>query len=161
MRQCPDSLLGDEHALLELAGVAAWKYFFDGQFDFSPAMYDMFELEPGCTGQDVLARYHPDDRNYVTRGIAKTFATKGALSSHYRIQLPNGNIRQILSTATYKNGEKGPEVVGVNIDVTSHFNEMKIDKKKKIKKINPKIDNNNKNNTPPPPPTKTTTSSSS
>ncbi len=127
MQQCPDSLLGDEHALLALAGVAAWKYFFDGQFDFSPAMYDMFELEPGCTGQDVLARYHPDDRNYVTRGIAKTFATKGTLSSHYRIQLPSGNIRQILSRATYKNGEKGPEVVGVNIDVTSHFNEMKID----------------------------------
>ena len=65
MQQCPESLMGDEHALLGLAGVAAWKYFIDGRFDFSHAMYEMFELEPGCTSHDVVSRYHPDDRNYV------------------------------------------------------------------------------------------------
>lgn len=127
MNQCPESLLGDEHALMELAGVAAWKFYIDGRFDFSRAMYEMFELEPGCTGQDVVARYHPDDRNYVTRIISKSLTTKVPVSSHYRILLPSGEIRQILSRIISRIGQAGPEILGVNIDVTSQLNEMKVD----------------------------------
>ncbi len=127
MQQCPESLMGDEHALLGLAGVAAWKYFIDGRFDFSHAMYEMFELEPGCTSHDVVARYHPDDRNYVTRSLTRAFATKSPVSTHYRILLPSGEIRQVLSRALSRTGKDGLEIVGVNIDVTSHLNEMKVD----------------------------------
>lgn len=127
MRQCPESLIGYEHALLELSGVAAWKFFADGQFDFSPAMYDMFELEPGCTPSEIVSRYHPDDRNYVTRNLAKAFVTGGPVSIHYRILLPSGEIRQVLSRAISQESNGIKTVIGFNLDVTTQLNEMKVD----------------------------------
>jgi PAS domain S-box-containing protein len=120
-------MLGEENFLLQLSGVAAWKYFADGRFDWSPAMYQMFQLEPGCTPSEVVSRYHPDDRNHVTRSLAKAFISDEPLSTYYRILLPNGDIRQIHSRVVSRLGDKGPEVVGVNIDVTSHWNDMKLD----------------------------------
>ena len=126
MRQIPDSLLGEEDALLELAGVAAWKYFSDGTFDWSPAMYDMFQLDPDSTPQDIVARYHPDDRNLVTRGLTKSLRTREPVPSYYRIVLPSGEVRQILSKIVARDGEKGVEIVGVNIDVTSMLKEMEL-----------------------------------
>ena len=127
MQYYPSSMLGEEDFLLQLSGVAAWRYFADGRFEWSPAMYEMFELEPGCTPSEIVARYHPDDRNHVTRLLAKAFTSKNPVSTYYRILLPNGEIKQIHSRVVCRIQISGPEVIGVNVDVTSQLNDMKID----------------------------------
>jgi len=127
MLQCPPALLGEEELLLGLAGVAGWTFHADFSFDWSPAMYALFQLDPGCSSADVVARYHPDDRNHVTKSLTETFRTGGPTVSRYRIVLPSGEMRHVLSKAVRRNGPNGPEIVGVNIDVTAQLREMEID----------------------------------
>jgi len=127
MLQCPPALRGEEELLLGLAGVAGWTFHADFSFDWSPAMYALFQLDPGCSSADVVARYHPDDRNHVTKSLTETFKTGGPTVSRYRIVWPNGEMRHVLSKAMRREGPNGPEIVGVNIDVTAQLREMEID----------------------------------
>jgi PAS domain S-box-containing protein len=127
MLQCPPTLRGEEELLLGLAGVAGWTFQADFSFDWSPAMYALFQLDPGCNAADVVARYHPDDRNHVTKSLAETLRTGGPTVTRYRIVWPNGEMRHVLSKAVRRAGPNGPEIVGVNIDVTAQLREMEID----------------------------------
>jgi PAS domain S-box-containing protein len=127
MLQCPSTLRGEEELLLSLAGVAGWTFHADFSFDWSPAMYELFQLDPGCSSADVVARYHPDDRNHVTKSLAETFRTGETTVTRYRIVWPSGEMRHVLSKAVRRIGPNGPEIVGVNIDVTAQLNEMEID----------------------------------
>ena len=127
MLQCPPELRGEEELLLGLAGVAGWTFHADFSFDWSPAMYALFQLEPGCSSADVVSRYHPDDRNHVTKSLTETFRTGGPTATRYRIVLPCGEMRHLLSKAMRRDGPNGPEIVGVNIDVTAQLREMEID----------------------------------
>jgi PAS domain S-box-containing protein len=90
-------------------------------------MYALFQLEPGCSSADVVARYHPDDRNHVTKSLAEGFRTGEPTVTRYRIVWPNGEMRHVLSKAVRRAGPNGPEIVGVNIDVTAQLREMEID----------------------------------
>jgi len=125
--QCPPTLRGEEELLLGLAGVAGWTFQADFSFDWSPAMYALFQLEPGCSAADVVARYHPDDRNHVTKSLSEGFRTGEPMVTRYRIVWPNGELRYVLSKAVRRAGPNGPEIVGVNIDVTSQLREMEVD----------------------------------
>ena len=127
MLQCPTALRGEEELLLGLAGVAGWTFHADFSFDWSPAMYELFQLDPGCSSADVVARYHPDDRNHVTKSLSETFRTGGPTVTRYRIVWPNGEMRHVLSKAVRRAGPSGQEIVGVNIDVTAQLREMEID----------------------------------
>ncbi len=127
MLQCPPRLAGEEELLLSLAGVAGWTFHPDFTFDWSPAMYALFQLEPGCSSADVVSRYHPDDRNHVTKSLTETFKTGKPTVTRYRIVWPNGDMRHVLSKAIRRDGPRGPEIVGVNIDVTTQLREMEID----------------------------------
>jgi PAS domain S-box-containing protein len=127
MFQCPPALRGEEELLLGLAGVAGWTFYADFSFDWSPAMYALFQLDPGCSSADVVARYHPDDRNHVTKSLTETFRKGEPTVTRYRIVWPNGETRHVLSKAMRRDGPNGPEIVGVNIDVTAQLREMEID----------------------------------
>jgi PAS domain S-box-containing protein len=127
MLQCPPALRGEEELLLGLAGVAGWTFYEDFSFEWSPAMYAMFQLDPGCSTEDVVARYHPDDRNHVTKSLSQTFKKGEPTVTRYRIVWPNGEMRHVLSKAMRRDGPNGPEIVGVNIDVTAQLREMEID----------------------------------
>lgn len=127
MSQFMSVLAGEGDFLMRLAGVAGWRLKADFSFEWSEAMYELFELSQTCSGADVIGRCHPDDRNQVTRNIAATFKTGVELFARYRILRPHGGVRHILSRAVRRWTPDGPELIGVNIDVTQHLAEFDID----------------------------------
>lgn len=117
----------DENVFMRMAGIAGWRLKADLNFDWTPSMYVLFDLVPTCSWDDVISRYHPEDRNEVTRDIAAAFSTGAALTVRYRLLRPDGSVRYVLSRAVRRFTPDGPELVGISIDVTLQMAEIDID----------------------------------
>jgi len=78
-----------------------------------------FGAEPH-SAEDVFARIHPDDANRVRASTLAAIADPARLEEEYRIVLPGGEIRTVVSTNDFMLGIDGrPErTVGVFEDVT-------------------------------------------
>jgi PAS domain S-box-containing protein len=108
---------------LQTAGVGCWRVLDPKTTWWSPAMYDIFGLDPAKgvpTPDEVFRLYHPDDTNIVGRGWAKMFNTDAPSRMRYRIIRPSGEIRHLISRAQRQPPDALGRrwVCGVEFDVT-------------------------------------------
>ena len=92
---------------------------------FSPRILAMLGLEPGnhsVTAEVFLRTIHPEDRARVQRDWIDAPVRPGATPSaiEYRVQLPDGTVRHLLSHRALVEAaeEQGRRIVGIAADVT-------------------------------------------
>ena len=68
-----------------------------------------------------LQSLHPDDRERVSHAVAKSMNGDGEYESEYRVMLPNGAVRWVVSRGRVEfNGARKPVLMcGVSLDITS------------------------------------------
>ncbi len=68
----------------------------------------------------VLQRLHPDDREVVRQAMAKATAGDGDYETEYRVLLPDGRLRWIVSRGRveFNGGGKPVRMRGVSVDIT-------------------------------------------
>jgi PAS domain S-box-containing protein len=103
-------------------GTWQWLPVTDAQV-WSDNLYSIFGVEPGeitPTGQYVLERTHPDDRERVAKYVELSALVPRPPPIEYRIQQPAGDVRYLRSTIT--NIDTGPDgarqIVGMVQDVS-------------------------------------------
>jgi signal transduction histidine kinase/CheY-like chemotaxis protein len=113
---------------LELAarstGLAVWEWDIRAnQFTWDDEMYRMYALERGLAHnlfEAYLERVHPEDRERVAMEINTIISTAREFSSSYRVVLPGGEVRHIITQGRVMLDTQGqPErLLGINRDVT-------------------------------------------
>ncbi|MGD9950711.1 MAG: sigma 54-interacting transcriptional regulator [Desulfobulbus sp.] len=91
----------------------------------------------GLNFADFLAVVHPDDRERLERMVTMDLDFKTAESIEYRILLPDGSLRWLVSRgqAAYSGPGRTPSLMGVSIDITER-KKMESRIKDQIKEIN-------------------------
>lgn len=127
LRQASDDLAAMEERLRyahAAAGVGTWEWHFEhNQVRWSPEIFEMLGLGPETVPDPTLwqERIHPEDRPAVE---AQWEQALGGTATHFantfRMVLPDGAIRWILSSAVIFRQTTGEAVraVGLNMDVT-------------------------------------------
>ncbi len=106
-------------------GVADWEW--DLQNDqvlWSDSLYDMHGMRPAGkhpSPNHVFQAMHPDDKDHVRRSLARARDGGEPLVMEYRVVLPDGSSRWLLSRAECVSGADGRprKMVGVNVEITS------------------------------------------
>lgn len=108
----------------ELGGALAFEW--DARTDrvvAAPAFKALYGLAPDepMSFASFLSRMHPDDRERVEEDLYRLLAAPGPYESEFRIVLPNGAVRWILSRGESLRDGSGPPtgLAGINIDITA------------------------------------------
>jgi len=77
-------------------------------------------FEPGelVRFSDLGGRVHPDDSAVRMRAIQHALETSGAYEAEYRIVLPDGSVRWVISRGRPDPAGNGARVLGVSMDIT-------------------------------------------
>lgn len=106
-------------------GVADWEWDLENdQVLWSDSLYHMHGMPPAGkhpSPNHVFQTMHPDDKEHVRRSLARARDTGQPLVMEYRIVLPDGSARWLLSRAECVAGADGKprKMVGVNVEITS------------------------------------------
>jgi len=140
-KQAEEKLTKTTHNLLEaqkLAHVGSWDWILGtDEVLWSNEVYHIFGLDPEHFQpriDSVMNRFHPDDREKHEELIKKSLANKESYSFETRILLPNGSVRNVVSTAQgrYGNEEKLIRILGTVHDITD-LKQAEEDKRKALK----------------------------
>ncbi len=109
---------------LESSGIGVWdicpptgEYHWD---DGSRRLFGFAEDEPNPAPGDWISRIHPDDREDVSAGLEKAFASKTRVKREYRYRGADGVYRHIRSFGVYRERLDAPPIItGVHMDVTA------------------------------------------
>lgn len=108
----------------ELGGALAFEW--DARTDTvvaAPALKALYGLGPDepMSIACFLSRVHPDDRERVEEDQYRLLAAPGPYESEFRVVLPNGAVRWILSRGESLRDGAGPPtgIAGINIDITA------------------------------------------
>jgi PAS domain S-box-containing protein len=108
----------------ELGGALAFEW--DARTDTvvaAPAFKALYGLAPDepMSFTSFLSRVHPDDRERVEQDQYRLLASPGPYESEFRVVLPNGAVRWILSRGeSVRDGSDPPSgIAGINIDITA------------------------------------------
>jgi len=116
-----------EHSLNEsqnLAKVGNWNWDVqEGEVVWSEGVYRIFGLDPDHFQpqiESIMKRFHPDDQSRHEKLISQSLENRESYSFEARILLPDGTIRNVLSTAKGQYDENGQlnRIIGVVQDIT-------------------------------------------
>lgn len=110
----------------KIAGFGYWKVNLEtNKYTFSDNFYRLLEeeikyFEPNF---DNFVKYiHPDDHQYVVKTYEDSIEKQIPTSILYRYVLPSGALKYVISTANFRNNNKGEIfMIGVIHDVTEQF----------------------------------------
>jgi PAS domain S-box-containing protein len=123
VRESEERLLRAQRA----ARVGAWEWDIVADRSYStPDELELYGIAPDAETpppsgfEDFINLVHPDDRERVRAANLDAVATRGPLEAEFRIMLPGGKVRWLLTKGDIIADEKGRSVrmVGVNIDIT-------------------------------------------
>ena len=126
-KQAEQALRDSEERLqlaLEAGGMGVWDWdTCSNALEWSSEHFTIMGLEPFSikpTYQTWAERVHPDDRPTVSAAIARAIAERGHYRAEYRIVLPDGSQRWVISRgeAVYKTGGECVRLTGVTVDIT-------------------------------------------
>ena len=126
-KQAEQALRDSEERLqlaLEAGGMGVWDWDTSSNaLEWSSEHFTIMGLEPFSikpTYQTWAERVHPDDRPTVTAAIATAIAERGHYRAEYRIVLPDGSQRWVISRgeAVYKTSGGCVRLTGVTVDIT-------------------------------------------
>ncbi len=126
-KQAEQALRDSEERLqlaLEAGGMGVWDWDTSSNaLEWSSEHFTIMGLEPFSikpTYQTWAERVHPDDRPTVTAAIARAIAERGHYRAEYRIVLPDGSYRWVISRgeAVYKTSGECVRLTGVTVDIT-------------------------------------------
>ncbi|HVL66154.1 MAG TPA: PAS domain-containing protein [Vicinamibacterales bacterium] len=127
-RQAADDLAAVEERLRlahAAAGVGTWEWHLErNEVRWSSEIFAMLGLEADATPDAALwsERIHPEDREQVEARWAEALASdRTHFTDTFRLVLPDGSLRWILTSAVIFRQSSGPAVraVGLNMDVTA------------------------------------------
>ena len=80
-----------------------------------------FAPDEAITGEAVFARIHPDDVGLLGGAIAASVAAHGTYDAEFRVRLPDGTVRQLVTRGRVECGAAGTPVrlAGVTYDATA------------------------------------------
>ena len=80
-----------------------------------------FAPDEAITGEAVFARIHPDDVGLLRGAIAASVAAHGTYDAEFRVRLPDGTVRQLVTRGRVECGAAGTPVrlAGVTYDATA------------------------------------------
>jgi PAS domain S-box-containing protein len=113
---------------LEGAGVGWWRVLDPQTTWWSPAMFEIFGLDPAAgvpTPDQIFKLYHPDDTNIVGRAWPRMFRTDEPVRTRYRVVRPSGEVRHVVSLGQRQppDAEGRRWVFGMNFDVTEEIDD--------------------------------------
>ena len=113
---------------LEGAGVGWWRVLDPQTTWWSPAMFEIFGLDPAAgvpTPGQIFKLYHPDDTNIVGRAWPRMFRTDEPVRTRYRVVRPSGEVRHVVSLGQRQppDAEGRRWVFGMNFDVTEEIDD--------------------------------------
>jgi PAS domain S-box-containing protein len=126
-KQAEQALRESEERLelaLEAGGMGVWDWdTSSNRMQWSSEHFSILGLKPFSvppTYQTWADRVHPDDRPSVSAAIARAIAERSHYRAEYRIVLPDGSQRWVISRgeALYKTGDKCVRLMGVTGDIT-------------------------------------------
>jgi signal transduction histidine kinase/DNA-binding NarL/FixJ family response regulator len=82
------------------------------------ALYGLPPDHPGLSFTEWLELIHPEDRNRVRSEIGSCLLNNSDFSFEFRVLLPNGAVRWILSRGAVRSGANGRCLTGVNVDIS-------------------------------------------
>ncbi|HEX6438676.1 MAG TPA: sigma 54-interacting transcriptional regulator, partial [Candidatus Binatia bacterium] len=109
---------------LEAGGMGVWDWdTCNNTLDWSSEQFTIMGFKPFSirpTYQSWTERVHPDDRAHVSAAIERAIAEQSHYRSEYRIVLPDGSHRWLISRgeAVYKTGGEYVRLAGVTVDIT-------------------------------------------
>ena len=109
---------------LEAGGMGVWDWDTGSNaLEWSSEHFNIMGLKPFSvtpTYQTWVERVHPDDRPSVSTAIARAIAERSHYRAEYRIVLPDGRQRWVISRgeAVYKTGGECVRLTGVTVDIT-------------------------------------------
>jgi PAS domain S-box-containing protein len=110
------------HLATETAGVGLWAMDPDaGSVWASAKTRELFQFDPDrpLAYQDFIKRIHPDDRDMVDRAVREAISCRRGFAVEYRVSLPDGQTRWIVSRGNLGGPGGGPlHCTGVSVDVT-------------------------------------------
>lgn len=119
------ALLEKEFQLTEaqrLARIGSWTRLADGSGTWTDEMFRLFGLPVGPappSGEEVLARVHPDDRAVVTAARAAHFHGERNSTMEFRVVRPDGSTRYLLERGELRTLPGGQDYIAGTIqDVT-------------------------------------------
>ena len=111
---------------LEGAGVGWWRVLDPQTTWWSPAMFEIFGLDPAGgvpTPDQIFKLYHPDDTNVVGRSWPRMFRTDKPVRTRYRVVRPSGEVRHVVNWGQRQppDAEGRRWVFGMDFDVTEEI----------------------------------------
>ena len=109
---------------LEAGGMGVWDWdTCSNALEWSSEHFTIMGLEPFSitpTYQTWTDRVHPDDRALVSTAIERAIAERSHYRAEYRIVLPDGSQRWLISRgeAVYKTGGECVRLTGLTVDIT-------------------------------------------
>jgi formate hydrogenlyase transcriptional activator len=105
-----------------LAHMGSWA-FNDAGFDYwSPELFQLHGLDPSCnppTLEEYLDLVHPEDRDFMQRGVQNMLVDHHSFDLTHRIVRPDGEIRYLRCVGVPLAGDEAFEgFVGTGIDIT-------------------------------------------
>jgi two-component system sensor kinase FixL len=105
------------------AGLGLWTWDMDSdEIWFTEAGSRLFGLEPGqhMSAESMLSRIQPEDRRAVDKARAMALAGGDEFAADYRLQLPDGRLRWIVTKGLLQHGPGGDGLLmrGLILDVT-------------------------------------------
>ncbi|MGM0594449.1 MAG: putative bifunctional diguanylate cyclase/phosphodiesterase [Pseudomonadota bacterium] len=116
-----DERLALAHAV---TGIGVWEWDLSrGITLWSQEVEQLYGIPPGSFDghyETWLAMVHPTDRERVRERVEQWFTQPGTFSLEYRIRLPSGDTRWLLShgATTYSTDGKPHKLLGINMDIT-------------------------------------------
>ncbi|WP_298162231.1 PAS domain S-box protein [Brevundimonas sp.] len=108
----------------ELAGLGRWRFdLVTGKVDWSNEVYRIHGREPASfdpSYADVLADYHPEDREILSACVERAIATGQGYNLELRLSLTNRGERRVITRSGTETGDDGRPIAlfGVFQDVT-------------------------------------------
>jgi PAS domain S-box-containing protein len=126
-RKKADYALRESEERLTLAtdagGIGLWAMDFDTRMVWvSDKTRQLFHFLPDeeISYQHFIDAIYPDDRQMVGENVERVLKKEADLFVEYRVLLPDGNIRWILSRGSFEGASLGhsPRLIGVSVDIT-------------------------------------------
>jgi len=108
----------------EIGNIGHWDYdIAHNKLKWSDQVYKIYEINPdtfNCTFDNVVALFHPDDRQYVIASFYESVEKRITFENTHRIITPGGKLKYVSERAVTKYDEQGKPLsnIGSVIDVT-------------------------------------------